>query len=314
MKQTSQRLASAAVVLLVASALSCSVFAEPSAPGADVIQRAVCISAEAALPRTDGDCLPAPPSAFEPLEAARLFAESRQACQGPCATPFGQVLGIADGAEARSNCRSQCVQPEMSYLNLATGLRSTQAQEARPKTEPRPELQPEPSQDPGQQQAHANERPQYVGITYQCVGYARYWWMKNRSLTFGDVDDAHHILYLTEGTDVRTGERVPLARSINGSARRPPRQGDLLIYAADRDNPDWRFGHVAVIVAVDRDRGLVALAEENYYNRSWQDPDAFARQIQLFEVNGRFTLLDIPDGRRKSASGGRIVGWIYPAP
>lgn len=71
----------------------------------------------------------------------------------------------------------------------------------------------------------------YVGITYQCVGYARYWWMKNLSLTFGDVDDAHQILCLTKATDPRTHEPVPLGRFVNGSATRAPQRGDLLLYA-----------------------------------------------------------------------------------
>lgn len=238
--------------------------------------------------RTDGDCLPTPPRAFGPLEAAGLFADSRRACAGPCETPFGQVLGTADGAEARSNCTSRCVRPDLSFLDLDTGELALK------------------------DKATADGRLHYVGITYQCVGYARHWWMKNLSLTFGDVDDAHHILYLTDATDVRTGKRIALGRSVNGSAERAPQRGDLLVYVADRDDPQWRFGHVAVIVNVDREQGLVALAEENYDNARWQDPEAFARQIQLFEVNGRYTLVDVPEGARSNATGGRIAGWVYP--
>ena len=30
-----------------------------------------------------------------------MFAESQRACAGPCVTPFGAVLGTADGAEGR---------------------------------------------------------------------------------------------------------------------------------------------------------------------------------------------------------------------
>ena len=44
------------------------------------------------------------------------------------------------------------------------------------------------------------------------------------------------------------------------------------MYLADRDDPEWRAGHVAVIVDVDLENGLVALAEENYDNRAWQAP------------------------------------------
>lgn len=136
--------------------------------------------------------------------------------------------------------------------------------------------------------------------------------MKNRFLTFGDVDIAHDILYLTEATDPRTGAIVPLGRSLNGTAHRPPERGDLLVDLADREDPEWRAGHVAVVVDVDREQGLVALAEENYDNRPRENPQAFARRIQMFEINGRFTLLDVQPNSRSSADGGRIAGWVYP--
>ncbi|MEA3640249.1 MAG: CHAP domain-containing protein [Lamprobacter sp.] len=244
--------------------------------------------AGASLPLTDGVGLIGPPRSFSPTEAATMFADSRKACEGPCVTPFGTVLGVADGAEARSNCTSRCVLPKRGFLDLESGAYS---------------VLEEAPEDTGLV---------YVGITYQCVGYARYWWMMNLSLTFGDVDDAHQILYLTEATNPRTGETVALGRSVNGSAERPPQRGDLLVYAADRDDPEWRFGHVAVIVGVDPERGLVSVAEENYDNRPWWNPEAFARQIRLFEINGRYTLLDLSEGETRNPDGGQIAGWIYP--
>jgi hypothetical protein len=242
----------------------------------------------ATLPLTDGVGLIGPPRSFSPTEAAAMFADSRKACEGPCVTPFGEILGIADGAEAHSNCTSRCVLPKRGFLDLESGAYA---------------VLEEAPEDTGLV---------YVGITYQCVGYARYWWMKNLSLTFGDVDDAHQILYLTEATDPRTGETVPLGRSVNGSAERPPQRGDLLVYAADRDDPEWRFGHVAVIVGVDLERGLVSVAEENYDNQPWRNHSAFARQIRLFEVKGRYTLLDLSEGETRNPDGGQIAGWIYP--
>ena len=243
---------------------------------------------ELTLPRTDGDELLSPPPAFTLVERLRLFTEGQRACQGPCVTPFGAVLGVADGVEGRSNCVSTCIRPERSFLDLQTGEVAVHQQ------------QPDAA------------RFQYIGLTYQCVEYARKWWMKNRHLTFGDVDSAYNILYLTEGSDIRTHETIPLARSLNGAARRPPQRGDLLVYAADRADPEWRHGHVAVVVAVDLERGQVALAEENYDNRPWRQPQGFARQIQLFEVGGRYTLLDVPMTTHRNAEGGRITGWIYP--
>lgn len=238
-----------------------------------------------ALPHTDGVGLPPPAGGI--LDWPSFIVEARRACEGPCVTPFGEVLGVADGAEARSNCVSTCVGPERRFLEPASGAVRV-------------------SRDaPGDGWV-------YVGIAYQCVDYARLWWMKNRSLTFGDVDIAQDILYLREATELGSSTNVPLGRSLNGTARRAPQRGDLLVYVAERDDPEWRAGHVAVVVDVDRERGLVALAEENYDNEPWQDPHAYARRIPLFEINGRFTLLDVSPDQRASADGGRIGGWVYP--
>lgn len=239
------------------------------------------------LPHTDGFGLLSKPPAFSQEESDRLFAEGKRACNGPCVTPFGTVLGVADGAEGRSNCVSTCIRPEYSFLDRASGVVSVHAED--------------PKQD----------RLQYIGVTYQCVEYARKWWMKNRGITFGSIDSAYEILYLTEGINLETQQAFPLARSINGTARRPPRRGDLLVYYPDRADPEWRHGHVAVVVAVDLDQGYVALAEENYDNQPWQNPQAFARQIRLFAVNGRYTLLDVSPTAHRNMEGGRIAGWLY---
>lgn len=213
------------------------------------------------LPHTDGFGLLPKPPAFSKEESDRLFAEGKRACHGPCVTPFGAVLGIADGAEGRSNCISTCIRPEYSFLDRSSGVVSVHADN--------------PQQD----------HLQYVGVTYQCVEYARKWWMKNRGITFGSIDSAHEILYLTEGKNLKTQQPFPLARSLNGAARRPPRRGDLVIYYPDRTDPEWRHGHVAVVVAVDLEQGKVSLAEENYDNQPWQNPQAFEPFAKFLRVS-----------------------------
>lgn len=273
------------VLTLQAGLASSRAVADTSVPVA-VSESAVAQNIE--LPHTDGSGLQPKLPAFTKLESVQLFAAGQLACAGPCATPFGTVLGVAGGAEGRSNCVSTCIRPEYSYLDRTSGAIS---------------VYPD---DPKQEQL------QYVGVTYQCVEYARKWWMKNLGLTFGSVDSAYEIIYLTEGKNLDTQQAVPLARSMNGTAQRPPRRGDLLVYAPDRAEPEWRHGHVAVVVAVDLAKGSVAVAEENYDNRPWQDPQAFARQIQLFEIGGRYTLLDVPMSTHQNAKGGQITGWLYP--
>jgi hypothetical protein len=87
----------------------------------------------------------------------------------------------------------------------------------------------------------------------------------------------------------------------------------VVVHYPDRTDPEWRHGHVAVVVAVavDLEQGKVSLAEENYDNQPWQNPQAFARQIRLFEIGGRYTLLDVAPTANRNAEGGRIAGWLY---
>lgn len=231
----------------------------------------------------------APPAAARP-DSARIQAAQR-ACDGPCVTPFGTPLGRAAGIEARSNCVSACLRLEASFVDPASGrIQAERLAAARP------------------------AGLEYAGVTYQCVEYARRWWIQALGLTFGDVPTAADMLALAEGKRLADQAVVPLGRALNGESRRAPRRGDLLIYAADPDVPDWRFGHVAVVVDIDLDQGWAALAEQNYDNRPWSDPERHARRIQLARVGGRYTLLDLAPGQRDHPEGGRIAGWIYPEP
>ncbi|MCW8962948.1 MAG: CHAP domain-containing protein [Gammaproteobacteria bacterium] len=240
------------------------------------------------LPHTDGyGLLPKPPG-IPREESKKLFEVGSKSCDSGCATSFGEVLGKADGAIGRSNCRPTCIRPQYSFLDLTTGAVSVH------------------KDDPKDSNLH------YIGLIYQCVEYSRKWWMKNKSITYRSVDSAYEILYLTEGKDIRSNKTFPLARSINGTAQRPPKRGDLVIYHPTKDDPKWRYGHVAVVVATDPEKGTVSLAEQNYTNKSWEDPEAYARKIRLFEIGGRYTLLDIPAAGIKNPGGAHISGWIYP--
>lgn len=245
-------------------------------------------AAGTALPNTDGAAREEESARPDPAERLRQLRAAQRACEGPCIAPFGSRLGAASGVEARSNCVSTCLRLEYSFVDPESG-------ELRIAKE---------SPDP--------ERLEYAGVTYQCVEYARRWWIRRLGMTFGDVPTAADIFDLEEGLRLSGHAPVPLGRSLNGSARRAPRRGDLVVYAKDPGDPEWRFGHVAVVVDVDTDQGWVALAEENYDNRPWRDPDAYARRIRLFAVGGRYTLVDLEPGRTRNADGGRIAGWVYP--
>lgn len=242
----------------------------------------------AQLSNTDGLGLREKPPAFTEEQNKSMFEKNSRLCESNCVNDFAVILGQSTGVKAYSNCQSQCVNLEFSFLNLTTGEVTIHKQNPK------------------------NDNLHYIGLINQCVEYARRWWMIKQGITFGSIDSAHEIIYLTEGKNIRTGEHFPLARSINGTAKIPPKIGDLIIYYPDRNNPLWLHGHVAVVVNIDFGTGSVYLAEENYDNKKWQEPDKYSRAISLFEVNGHYTLIDIKPGNHNNAVGAEISGWIYP--
>ncbi|MCA2958685.1 MAG: CHAP domain-containing protein [Silvanigrellales bacterium] len=238
------------------------------------------------LPDTDGaGLLPKPPKLEKDGSST---APDPTKCTTKCVTPFGTLLGSVDGADSLSNCKSTCVRPEYSFLNLKTGEVSVHKEDPK------------------------SDELRYIGLTYQCVEYARKWWMKNKGITFGSIDSAYEIIYLEEGENIRTKQKFPLARSVNGTAKRAPQRGDLIIYSPDESREDWKHGHVAVVVGVDVRKGTVDVAEENYDNKRWKKPKAYARRLSLFQEGGLYTLHDLAPGVHSDSTAGRISGWIYP--
>lgn len=244
--------------------------------------------ATAQLHHTDGYGLRNKPPAFSVEQSTAMYENNKQHCDVNCVNPFGTVLGQANGVKAYSNCQSQCINPEFSFLNLTTGEVTIL------------------KESPNDSNLH------YIGLINQCVEYARRWWMINKDITFGSIDSAHEIIYLTEGKNIRTNKNFPLARSINGKAKRPPNIGDLVVYYSDSQNPLWLHGHVAVVVNVNLNKGTVSLAEENYDNKKWVKPTKYARKISLFNINGNYTLLDLAPNTKINTTGAEISGWIYP--
>lgn len=103
---------------------------------------------------------------------------------------------MVDGVKAFSNCKSTCIQSEYSFFHLKNKAVSIH------------------KADPKDNNLH------YIGLTYQCVEYARRWWMKTKGITFGDIDSAYEIMYLKNGEDIYSKRNFLLARSVNGSATR----------------------------------------------------------------------------------------------
>jgi len=243
---------------------------------------------QTSIPHTDGKGLPVKLPPLSESEKPHSSAEKLSFCSQECVTPFGQFLGEADGVKAYSNCQSTCVKPEYSFLNLKTKESSIHSSSS------------------------FNEDHHYIGVVHQCVEYARKWWMLQHGITFGSIDSAFEIIYLTHGKDIYTNKEFSLGRSVNGSAKRAPKRGDLLIYSANRKDINWQHGHVAVVVNVDLDSGTLAVAEENYNNRPWDDPKKYSRKIKISKTKNGYQVDDLDIHQQDPTKLGKISGWIYP--
>ncbi|RHY85567.1 hypothetical protein DYB37_002703 [Aphanomyces astaci] len=112
----------------------------------------------------------------------------------------------------------------------------------------------------------------YTGAKWQCVEYARRYWIINRRLYLPSIPHAAHIW--TRVTHVGSLDnphrRVALQKLPNFGTEKPI-VGDLLVY---KSTPGQYVGHVAVVVDVlEKTEGLwvVHVAEQNQYNdRLWK--------------------------------------------
>ncbi len=125
----------------------------------------------------------------------------------------------------------------------------------------------------------------YSGIKWQCVEFTRRWLIRNRGLTFGDVDVAADMWKLNSLTRLTDQSPVPLETFVNG-AKTAPKRGDLIIYAKEY----LGTGHAAIVLDVNARLGRVRVAEQNFNNKKW--PARYARSIDLINKNGHYWLLD----------------------
>lgn len=184
--------------------------------------------------------------------------------------PFGAVLGAHNGVYAYSNCYAHsCV----SFLDFEYPI-------------PLPPGSHTALDDP-----KATTRLMRTGMRWQCVEYARRYWMLRGTpapAVFGSVDGAadmwDQLDYVTLLDNVTT---APLYKYANGAALgyggSAPRVGDLMIYPRDGEGK-FPFGHVAVIVGVqlpdawedgmpaEPRQGRVFIAEQNWHSNPWPGP------------------------------------------
>ncbi len=207
-----------------------------------------------------------------PPETPALAEESPDdECRTACVTAHGVELGQNEGVVAYSNCSERCIDETPNMVDLGAG------------------------------------EPVYTGIIYQCVEYARRWWLMKRGVVFGSVDTADDMWTEVREATSPTGDSAFRVSPMDNGGAAAPEVGDLVIYARDPTMPRLRFGHVTVVVGVDLEAGVVFVAEQNFDNAPWAEADSHARILALDTEGDRFTLRDdgVPDAR--------IYGWLHLA-
>jgi hypothetical protein len=138
------------------------------------------------------------------------------------------------------------------------------------------------------------------GLKWQCVEYARRYYQEKFATTFHDVEGASDIWNLEFVWNLRENKTHYFNSCPNKISDRSPQIHDLVIYQKSNYLP---YGHVAVVVDVDKDQQLVFIAEQNWTNDVWQHPN-YSRVLNLKrDTSGEFELVDDSDFE--------IIGWKY---
>jgi hypothetical protein len=208
---------------------------------------------------------------------------------GWCHVPFGAIIGVFDNTYAYSNCNDDYVSILDSYMNLTVPVLSTATG-----------------------RLTFTSKSFYTGLAWQCVEYARRYWMINgrpKAAYFGSVDKAADIWNLREVHLLEnTSQTLPLHRYRNGDrvvqdSLQPPQAGDIIIYPVQPVG--FPVGHVAVIAKVEfGENGFIYVAEQNWGSRQWPKPyHNYSRKIPLhYHPLTTAVTLDDPEGR--------IIGWM----
>lgn len=234
--------------------------------------------------------------ALPPRSSGLLNAHGRRPTSVPrCDTPFGSLIGVSAGVDAYSNCNSDYTSNESNFVNVTVPTASG---------------------------ANLTVLDVYTGMPWQCVEYARRYWVSTAPYTtFGGVDGASdiwtrldHGWFVGANRTASGDDKFLLEKHGNNNSTSPPRVGDLLIYPVQPGG--FPFGHVAVVVGVtstttpsshaeDGDITLaVHVAEENWDSFPWaHKSEGFSRSLPLtyHQLTKKYSVYDAE---------GTIAGWV----
>jgi hypothetical protein len=138
----------------------------------------------------------------------------------------------------------------------------------------------------------------YSGMKWQCVEYARRWWISQLDVYLMNVPRACDIWTRTFVKRLSDNARVALQMHDNGVSTSRPAVDDLLIWIKTDEQP---VGHVAVVCEVTDE--YVCIAEQNVDNNKMWSGGHYSRKfaLQRHEETGAWTIRDDEDP---------MFGWV----
>lgn len=213
---------------------------------------------------------------------------------GECNSPFGELLGWANGVPAFSNCNDDTTSNEFNQL-LKRRIHDLSAQHTGHWSIDAEERAPEGNNADGNED---DDGTFGIGMKWQCVEYARRYLLARRGMLFGSVDSAYQIWNyrraipwdpnLKDGDEVQErslkGEGVPLRRLPNKQASDAPAVDDILLW---QKGPGMPHGHVAVVADVEvafspLPELWILIAEQNFANKPWLAQN-YSRKLRVVE-------------------------------
>jgi glutathionylspermidine amidase/synthetase len=116
----------------------------------------------------------------------------------------------------------------------------------------------------------------YMGLKWQCVEFARRWFVIIFGVYFDKIPNAFDIFELPTVTHIQTNTKL----SFRSFKKGIPQVGDLLIFKQSEEFP---YGHVSVIVRKNSIHGesYLYLSEQNMGDTMW---NGYSRIVRLSDV------------------------------
>lgn len=152
----------------------------------------------------------------------------------------------------------------------------------------------------------------FMGSKWQCVEFARRFWLTRKNLIIPPLGFASHIWDLDFVAERSSYNKIPIVKYPNGGTEAPA-AGDLLIY---KSTPNQWVGHVAVVldfVSCEDGTHLIRVGEQNNDNDEMWKYGTHADEL-LVEVTRSGDLMEQTFTVTNSDPDLQLSGWVRAYP